>query len=127
MSAPQQIELWSQPETALAKFEARLREIRQPGLMLWTGVLRRIVARILERRESVYTQCMLLESEVEAGADSIVILERIGRIKGLVAAMLLALCIYQCVEGSALMRPREARPVKTARVRKGRELEDYLA
>jgi hypothetical protein len=67
------------------------------GLAIWHG-------RIRARERAAYEQLVLLEDEIESGAETARLLERIGRAKGLLTALMLALLLAQIVDGSAPMR-----------------------
>lgn len=122
MSTETPISVWEEPVAVLDRLEARLRAMRQLGLTVWVGVLRRVFGRVNAQREAVYRECMLMEMEVEAGRDSLVILNRLAKIKGLVAAVLLGLCLYQCVEhfDDQFARRGGGRNVRVVRVARGK-------
>jgi len=109
-------------ERTLARFEARLRrEARTVGLTLWTGALRLWLGAIRRRDAQACEQLMLLEHEIEVGRDRAVLQERLGRVKGLLAGVMLALVLLQVVDGELLMR----RP--GGRSRRRDEIEEVLA
>lgn len=90
-----QITFLDELDSQVDDFDARLLKDRvMRRLRLWTGVLKDIIADLRTERAATYEQLMLLESDVEAGADPVVLLERIGKLKGMVSCILMALLIH---------------------------------
>lgn len=121
----EQLSLWEEADDCLDGFENRLRQLRLLNLFWWTKSLREIFADILQRRESVYKQCMLLEGELERGASQEQMKARIAEIKGLVCAIIFALGIAS-VFCAAITGENEPRRVATSRVSKGRRRDDLF-
>lgn len=82
----------TQLDLGIELFEKRLLSDRlTSGLILWTAMFRRMANRLRLRDRVIYDQLMLLEMEVPK--ESIQVLERIGKIKGMLAVCFLGLTI----------------------------------
>lgn len=63
------------------------------GLLVYAGALRRWFEEITARDDEAYGELMQLEHEVQQGAPAEKLLERIAKVKGLLAALMVALVI----------------------------------
>jgi len=115
-----QLTLWAEGPAILDQYDAMTERTHRPGLRIWSGALRDWFADLLAHRGRAYEQCMLLEVEVEHG-DTDKALARLGRIKGMLAALCLALLGCSMIpvareEGPETRRPRgQVRIVRVVR------------
>ncbi|MDQ8206191.1 hypothetical protein QEH52_01625 [Coraliomargarita sp. SDUM461003] len=104
----------------LDRFEARLRDLRDWGKLLWVKMLRAVVRDLIgerqKRDDAIYKQLMLLESMAQRDASPEIVV-KIQSLKGMLAVLCMALCLWSICELSG--------PVRVWRVR-GRSREEML-
>jgi hypothetical protein len=108
--------MWDEPYGLLNRFDGRLADVGRVGLTLWTHALRAMLDRQRQRHEKVTNQLILLETEVEAGASKARVMERLGKIRGMLTVICFGLIVSGLMSGEPMVRPRGSEaPVRVVR------------